>query len=275
MLNHGYLIATHALNAACNTAYYSLLQACGFCDGFRACSSGLGHDTKWEACDPSCTGLKAPCKLCKCKMCAQCAITESAVSVPCDSGITGDSQSTSCINGACSMAFRDAHCQMCSCKVQERLDYHTHYASMLLTMLLPMLSHLALFSRFQGCSFCDGYGMDILPPPPPSAACFSMEPDDTTFRTCDSSCKLASSLLRDQAARRMPCLTAPPLSHCIICLTYSVTAFSLRVQIAHCASAKDALSAWTPPCHVHPRTLVTRASRFARKCAISQISQEI
>ena len=127
-------------------------KGCNFCVGFRACSSGLPHDTKWEECDPSCAGRKS-CNMCKCRTCDVCTV---AASTPCDSGIQGDSDVTACLSGACSGAFREANCQMCRCK---------------------------------GCTFCESFGLAALPPPPPPIACFSTSPGDVSYEKCDASCQ--------------------------------------------------------------------------------------
>ena len=126
---------------------------CGFCQGFRACSSGLGHDTKWEECDPiACTG-RATCNLCKCRACPDCAVSTSQ---PCESGIVNDANFLTCLPGICSSAHRASHCQLCGCR---------------------------------GCAFCDGFDIEVFAsPPPPKAKCVSSALGDTDHAACWPEC---------------------------------------------------------------------------------------
>ena len=128
--------------------------SCGFCQGFRACSSGQPHDTKWEDCDVSCSG-KASCALCKCRQCSACA---PSTNEPCDSGILHDAPFLTCLSGVCSASHRESHCQLCGCR---------------------------------GCAFCDGFDQPPPPPPPPRLACARASPADTSYRACGPLCSPA------------------------------------------------------------------------------------
>ena len=81
---------------------------CAFCARFRACSSGIAHDTKWEECDVSCAG-KGMCDLCKCRACSDCSLTTNE---ECSSGILHDAPFLSCLPSVCSVVHKDAHCQL-------------------------------------------------------------------------------------------------------------------------------------------------------------------
>ena len=125
---------------------------CAFCQDFRACSSGIAHDTKWEDCDVSCAGRET-CEFCKCRSCTDCAVSASQA---CDSGILNDSPYLTCLPGVCSSAHKEAHCQLCGCR---------------------------------GCSFCDKFDAEPdAAPAPPRSRCVSSLPGDTLYAGCGPLC---------------------------------------------------------------------------------------
>ena len=139
--------ATHCETCKC--------KACDFCDGFKACDSGQKHDTKWVDCDASCNGRES-CHLCKCQGCDTCEAAAMENTVPCDSGILGDTEYEACLGGICNSKVSDATCQMCRCK---------------------------------GCGFCAGFGVkEEEESEEQEPACTSAFADDVDFPMCDSFC---------------------------------------------------------------------------------------
>ena len=158
-------------------------KGCSFCQGFRACTSGIGHDYKWEDCDEIACGNKASdCNLCKCRRCSKC--TERTVTTErCESGILGDSEFAACISGVCSSAHREAHCQLCACK---------------------------------SCPFCERFDLEPQPPPPPQVACSPTSAADTTYRACTASCSPAHATSQCKMCRCSECSfchDTPPSCH--------------------------------------------------------------